>query len=271
MKTGKKFHWGLPALTLVLVIAGALLPYAASRLQDAYTLKNLGAMMVEPMTITLQQDEVELSPLLRLLSEERFVRLEWNGETALTSSEVINIATDFFRLLKEEELISFEEIENTKVSPAVDFAVATAPLSFVMSPVYMGGEEEGEGVAITLSPFLYVSEDGEFSAVVWECSFLPGNQAEYSVYLDDSSGKAVKVNVRSPYLDFRMQDSPLIAMLQAERWRSFCEEYYNIDMLDCQPVYSTETSMRFRMTAKLSEKQAFAISLTIYENYTAFH
>ena len=189
MKTGKKFHWGLPALTLVLVIAGALLPYAASRLQDAYTLKNLGAMMVEPMTLTLQQDEVELSPLLRLLSEERFVRLEWNGETALTSSEVINIATDFFRLLKEEELISFEEIENTKVSPAVDFAV-------------------------------------------------PGNQAEYSVYLDDSSGKAVKVNVRSPYLDFRMQDSPLIAMLQAERWRSFCEEYYNIDMLDCQPVYS---------------------------------
>ena len=157
MKNGKKFHWGLPALTLVLVIAGALLPYAASRLQDAYTLKNLGAMMVEPMTLTLQQDEVELSPLLRLLSEERFVRLEWNGETALTSSEVINIATDFFRLLKEEELISFEEIENTKVSPAVDFAVATAPLSFVMSPVYMGGEEEGEGVAITRSPFLYVS------------------------------------------------------------------------------------------------------------------
>lgn len=271
MKRKLKLRFALPALTVLLVIAGGLMPYVVSRFQDAYILKNLGAMMFEPMTLTLQQEDVELTPLLRLLSEERFTRLEWSGETSLSITGVQQRVNEFLSQLKALELISFEDtVEYGEASPSADFAISPSPLRFAVSPV-MDDRGADSVVMVSLSPFLYVSQDGSFSAVVWECSFFPENRSEYTVFLDDSSGKAIKMAARSPYLDFGMQESALIATLQAERWRSFCESYYEIDIPECKPVSSTEAGMRFRMTVKLSDSQEMAISLTIYENYTVLH
>lgn len=271
MKRKLKLRFALPALTALLVAAGGLMPYAVSRFQDAYILKNLGAMIFDPITLSLQQEDAELTPLLRLLSEERFARLEWSGETSFTATEVLQKVNGFLDQLRAQELISLDDtVEHGEASPSEYVVIAPSPLRFAISSV-MDDKGTDSTVMVSLSPFLYVSEDGTFSAVVWECSFFPENRSEYTVFLDDSSGKAIKATARSPYLDFGLQESALIATLRAERWRSFCESYYEIDIPDCKPVSSTETHMRFQMMARLSGSQELAIPLIIYENYTIFH
>lgn len=274
----RKQHVGrfllLPLFTLMIMAGGALMPFGASLLQDAYISREGEVWMLKPVSLTLQQD-VEIRPLLRLLkllSGENFLRSDWKGETNLTPSEAVNAAQEAISLLKDEELLTGLEEYRDSLAPGT-VIMSPSPLSFVTDAVYDQKEGEGPTVMVSVSPALYVSEGGEFSAVVWECSLTPYRQPEYIVRVDDSSGKMVGLTAQSFYLDFDAPDydGALMAALQADRWSRFCQSYYEITIQDCQPVFQTGSSMAFRLRHTLESGETLELPLTIYENHTVFN
>ncbi len=188
----------LPLFTLLLVAAGAAMPFAASYFQDARE-GETEVRDFDSFSLTLRQ-ETDLGRTLRLIagSDYYIAENEWAEDARMTQAEVLAAAEELIK-----ELTQFGLME---------YPVSTLP---------------------TIYPQILCANDGSVSIPTWTLDWDRGEgEGTFYVWLDDASGKAFLISLSS----MRYGKSSLSnagsehIYAYAENWRAFLEEYYGTEV-----------------------------------------
>lgn len=190
----------LPLLTLALIAAGAAMPYAACRLQDERLAGGAEDRSFDSVSLTLRQ-EGGVGEIARLMAGP-YSMVEWSGETAMTGEEALETGLKVLEDMKQADLIPTSRLNLLK--------------------------KLGSGSA---APLLVVSEDGERSGVMWQCwwALEEDDRMEWYLLIEDATGLVVEATVGGVYFNY---DEDVYR--QMERWRSFFQDYYGIEIPSIQ-------------------------------------
>lgn len=224
----------LVLVTLLLAAAGAAMPFAAARLQDA---RQTGAetWSLDSFSLTLRQ-ETDLGRTLKLIGESDYyfvVSGERLAEARLSEGEALDAAGEVLAELVDRGLL--EQLPKEISTPDV-------------------------------WPEILTTEDETTAIPIWSVSWH--GSEEYYVWLDDTTGKAFMISAGCPsYTKSYIQNAgrePLYA--QAEDWRVFLSDYYGTDVQLAGEEWS-DTSVRFALTFPLGEgreQETYGMDLYIY-------
>jgi len=225
-------RWLLPFCTLLLIASGAVMPFGISRLQDAQAEKTVASRQFSPVSLTLQQQS-ELRQVLPMMPQE-YSWFTYTGPTNLSMAEAVQAAQASLQAISESVM----------------------PLTLDMD-----AEVEVEmGLAV-------LSADNEASAILWICSFNNSFINDYTVFIDDKSGKMVKFasfeqsGVTYEYgiesANATADRQIVVSKTYAEKWQRFCQDYYGIEIVDIEE-YADRDAQGY------SFKYKFADDDTIY-------
>jgi len=228
MRTIKKYLLLIPALFCVAL--GAALPTLTARMQDGKTGGFRKTLALNPVELTLRQEDV--SQAIQLLSQD-YIESVWKGETRLTEEDAWS-----------EALTAVEAMEFYGLFP-------------------MGESEVLEKVGGSGEPRLLVAEDGS-SALVWDCTWGFDSETFFSV--DDTTGKVVRISLFKDLADITYEED--YALLEC--WILFLQDYYDIRLADvqegCEPAGGGPGPLyQLRFTAAAGTELTF--SLHLLENY----
>ena len=156
----------LPALTLVLILGGAAMPFAVSRLMDGEDRTELRAFGMSELAL---HQELEVGQVLRLIAEGG-TWLEWQSGARLTEETALEAAMAALQELESGGLLDRQVRKVLSKSQAIASAV----------------------------PFLVVSSSTrDLSALVWSISMEDGGTGGSYTYLliDDASGMLVQASL----------------------------------------------------------------------------
>lgn len=187
----------LALLTALLVIGGAVLPWAVSLGQDRYLESQEEVWVFDPVGLRLG-DEPAVWPVLRLVAGD-YEWLNWDGEMNLAEGDALGAA-----------LRSAAEMEEAGLLPP--------------------GASRAGTEDIWMERSLLVSGDVQsLSAVVWNISWsyeYGENEAGFcNLLLDDSTGKMVQFI--GSILPFGEIEQVYACM---ENWRVFLSDYYGLEV-----------------------------------------
>lgn len=217
--------------TLTLVAAGAGMPFAASRLQDArQAAPELRSF--DSFSLTLRQ-EADLGRTLKLVAaSDYYIKEAEQGEDArMTQAEVLTAGEELIK-----ELTQFGLLDRTISSPP------------------------------DVWPQILCTNDDLVSIPTWTLQWdLPDEASGFYVWLDDAAGKAFMISApcrrySKDYI-FNAGSEPVYA--QAENWRVFLEEYYGTGVQLADAEWFSYAA-RFELTFSLGEEEAFRMDLYIY-------
>lgn len=203
----------LVLVTLALAAAGAAMPFAASRVQDA---RQAGAetRSFDSFMLTLEKKS-ELSRILRFLTEAEYYYQENIGDerekARLSESEALDAAKEAVVLLSKYELISRETM-NAVIDP------------------------KAAGIGEPAVYMLRITSETKASAyITW---MIYWEKLDIQIYLDDASGKAYRIIVSDENWYFfgeHYNDNTASTgkptedyYAQLEKWGQFLEEYYEV-------------------------------------------
>lgn len=279
----------LPLFTLLLIAAGAFMPYAAAYLQDLQTGRNLGSQQFTPVSLTLHQDTI-VGPVLQLLGQTNLNWLDYDGATNLNSDKIINITKGYIADLASRGLANNN----------IDYL---------------------DDAQLDIDLCLVANEN--YSAIIWTCSWQDFQDKNYyQVIIDDRSGKVVKQYAASPYLNIELMNDGLLFISTTNldgqgdcfiivnnssqkvtfveennlvnqviveqsviknssnditdydddnfppliKWRAFCEEYYGIEIAEVEKIY-TEDFIHYQLKFQ-QEGREYLLPIEIFVNYT---
>lgn len=279
----------LPLFTLLLIAAGAFMPYAAARLQDWQMGISLDSQQFTPVSLTLHQDTI-VGPVLQLLGQTNLNWLDYEGATNLSSDKIINITKEYIADLASRGL-------------------ANNDIKYL------------DEAQIDIELCLVANEN--YSAIIWTCSWQDFQDNNYyQVIIDDQSGKVVKHYTASPYLNIEpmndgllfisttnldgqgdcfiivnnssqkvtfVEDNDLVKQVIVEqsvthnnltnyddnnfplliKWRAFCEEYYGIEIAEVEKIYA-EDFIHYQLKFQ-QEGREYLLPIEIFVNYTVFN
>lgn len=236
MKRFKNYTLLLSAFTFI--ILGAALPYLTSQMQDAQISRAQIKMELSTVDLTLRQ-EGDVGPVLQLMSKEHTERL-WEGETVLVKIDALHAALTALETMEQYGLLPMGDLEQLLKS---------------------------EGRA---EPQLLVGEDGS-SALIWACTWddSPGT----FITLDDATGKAVRTLTYNAGTDKSIQTDSGIeedVYIQLEKWTSFLEGYYDIELMETEENDSSQTAFVMCFSSKDGATEYY-LNLEIAEGYTFFN
>ena len=205
----------LVLFTLTLVVVGAVMPFAASRLQDA---QQAGAEIrsFDSFVLTLEK-KGELSQILRFLSENNYsystlrASTDLPYEPRLSEAEASEMAMEAVALLGQYGLISQEQMKA---------ALTDKP---------------------EVRPLVVLSEPNmQASYIIWNVDWVNVN---IGIDLDDASGKAYYIGAAYFwYSDGEQYDNNIASTgmskeyfyVQMENWGKFLEAYYEVTLQDIE-------------------------------------
>ena len=217
-------RWFLPLLALLLVAAGAALPYTISALQDSTVEAMRENRMLNEVNLTLQKGE-DVQDVLRLLAGSTS-EMEWRGRTEMTMEEAAAAAEEAMRQLDESGLTA-------------------------LLPELPGYDYE---YTMSAEPSLIMSmNESSLSAVVWLCwaEEMPFNW----VVIDDKMGKMVRAFLNETglenvsfnysaaansstsgkdgilYIAGSQEFGVEAAVRRADLWRNFLSGYYGTELV----------------------------------------
>lgn len=188
----------LPLFTLLLVAAGAAMPFAASYLQDARQTEP-ETRSFDSFSLTLRQ-EADLGRTLKLIAgSDYYIEEAQQAEDArMTQAEVLAAGEELV-----EEMIRFGLLDTR----------------FAYLP--------------TIYPQTLCAYDGSVSVSTWTLEWdIPEKESSLYVWLDDASGKAFLIS--APSLHYGKSyianagKEPIYA--QTENWRAFLADYYGTEV-----------------------------------------
>ena len=202
----------LPLLTALLIAAGAAMPYAACRLQDNQ-LDGAEERSLDSVSLTLRQ-KGGIGETARLMAD-RYSMVEWSGETAMTEEEVLEVG-----------LKALEEMRRANLIPAGRLNV-------------LKNLDSGGAV-----PALVVSHGGERSGIIWQCwwTLEEDELMEWVLLIEDATGLVVEATVGGAY--FTVDED---IYLQMDRWLTFFQDYYGIEIPSVQEGLLYSPPWRFLM------------------------
>lgn len=207
----------LVLFTLALVAAGVVMPFAASRLQDARQVV-AEIRSFDPFVLTLEK-KGELSRILRVLSENQAYNFTENTseDARMSEAEAVDAAREAVILLAQYKLVSPD--------------VMSAALDHIAAGI--------EGPSAFMGRITLSTGPQTISFVTWTVYWESLN---IQIDLDDASGKAYQISISDgtwPFIGEKLDGnttnagSPIENMYaQAENWGRFLEEYYEVKFMD---------------------------------------
>ena len=200
-------RWLLLLGTLLLIGAGAGMPWAAARVQDRYGIASQEVLPLDEVSLTLRK-ESEIGSVLRLVADP-YDYTDWPSETGMTGEEICAAALDALGELDRHGLLESGWLGD-----------------------YYGYIEPGiparlkAGGTAAAAPQLLIGADGT-TAVVWWCTWEGNACPAYTFLVDDATGL-----ILSGYLPCRTEEKgdaeePYRRM---ERWLNFFQDYYGIEI-----------------------------------------
>lgn len=227
----------LPLFTLLLVAAGAAMPFAVSYMQDARQTAP-ETRSFDPFRLTLRE-EVDLGRTLKLVAGSDYY-IEENAESEkdvrMTRMEVLSAAEELIKELTRFGLL--------------DSAVSSLP---------------------TFRPQILHANDESVSIPTWSMEWeLPDEGSTLYVWMDDATGKAFLISLpseryTSKYV-YNISSEAIYA--SAENWRAFLEDYYGTEVQIGNEMWFDATA-KFTLTFPLGsmedeERTEYQLDLYIY-------
>ena len=196
-------RWLLPMVTVLLIGAGAGMPWAAARVQDLYGIAGQEVWPVNPVSLTLQKDS-EIGAVLRLMSDI-YDQGEWPYKTKMTEEEACAAALDALGELDRHGLLESGYINL---------------YGYVEEDILDRLKAEGGSGA---TPLIFISRDGT-TAIIWKCYWKGKSVPGYDILVDDATGLAVAGYIPSPHVPTEE------LYMRMERWRAFFRDYYELEI-----------------------------------------
>lgn len=225
----------LAVVTLCVAALGAAMPLLTSRVQDARTENLWKEEKLSAVALTLRRED-DVAPVLELMGKKCTESL-WTGKTVLEKEDASEAALAALRAMDSFDLL-----------PA-------------------GETERLEQAERTAEPHLLVAEDGS-SALLWMCTWE--DVSETFITVDDATGKAVRIMVRNS-LDYEgsvTEDFLMGKPSRLERWSSFLQDYYGLQLKKLQQVSPEETdspAASFLLHFSAGEENFLVLSLELSE------
>ena len=226
----------LVLLTLALVAAGALLPYAVAQMQDRRLESAGDTRELSQVQLLIQQD---LSPaqVLNILGGE-YTRMAWDSETNLSAAQALTYACDAVELMV---------LENLLPQSAYPWYESDGSWSY---PEWNGD----------ISAFLVISNgENREALLLWECTWeSPADDAAYTIWIDDETGMMYGINRTwdNDYVDGVVDVKYLDQYM--DQWAFFLRDYYDFEIVD--EVRAQEAS-----DDGIREWEAFILTLTVQD------
>ena len=238
-------RWLLPLITLLLIGAGAGMPWAAARMQDRYQIPAQEIRPLDTVSLTLQK-ESEIGSALRIMSDI-YDYTDWMGETRMTEEEAWAAAFDVLVELDQYGLLE---------------AGWMGDYGYIEPGILDRLKESGQFSAI---PLLCITKDGA-SAVIWHCNNWEWNTCPtYTLLIDDATGMAV-----SGYLPMPYPEEPEAVYRRIELWRTFFQDYYGIEIPSVtENLYDAASTFIFPLELE-DGLGPLALSVHLYDFETDF-
>lgn len=229
----------LSLLTLALIAAGAAMPYAACRLQDARLVGGAEDRSFGSVSLTLRQ-EGGVGELARLMAGP-YSMVVWSGETAMTGEEALETGMKILEEMKQADLIPAGRLNVLK--------------------------KLDNGSAI---PLLVVSHGGERSGVMWQCCWVleEDDMMDWYLLIEDATGLAAEATVGGTYFTYEED-----VYRQMDRWRSFFQDYYGIEIPSVQEnAFDGGWLWRFFLPFDPQDglEERCALELDLYDSVASF-
>lgn len=279
--------WLLPFFTLLFIIAGAATPFLVSRFQDLQAEQATESRRFSSVNLTLQTAST-ITPALYLLNISDLNWLDYSGPTNLTADEVINITKAYMEKLAEKGLTVnyFTDFDDTQFYINVCLVADENYSSIIWlcewhdsSDNYFNSlvdDSSGKvvkqilpGSGLRIEPMeqgrLFISApalDGQGD------SYMLVNNYQQKVMVVDGQ---TTTDYTAPEVIYDFTDShnennfPLLV-----KWRSFCEEYYNIQIEDVEKLYSDDC-IQYTMIYQTETGAQYALPITIGTEQTTFN
>lgn len=254
----------LVLVTLLLVAAGALMPFAVSHVQDARQVE----AEVRPFgsfQLTLKE-EADLSRLLGAIAGKAYYINETPDaeDTALTQGLALAAAEDLltqllkYGLLKKGTLAQFSD---PRVRPQIVIPVVYTDTETDRAAAVLPGPDYDP------FPGNYIEEDGIPTwTIVWD------QPNDSYIWLDDASGKAIYIQIPSlsdlgKYDGSAAFDEKVYAL--TENWREFLSDYYSTEVQIAGEEWYDD-AVRFSLSFPLGAgegQEIFHLDLFLYFTY----
>lgn len=237
-----------PLAALLLMAAGAAMPWAVFYVQDRYEEERQEERILDLFSLTLRQ-ETGLRETLGVVQKGDYGMSDQAEGATLTGEEALTAVREALTLMADCGLAEPWAAENMDAFR-----------------VYPG----------SLFP---LDEDGSFSIPIWTI-YSEGFGSSYYFYLDDASGKIfyasgpIPGQTRSEALPAPGQSALNTASGQPsvedvyiwmDRWREFMEVYYGVEILEIEEMWYDSGSAEFLLPFYLGEeKELFQMRLYLY-------
>lgn len=203
----------LPLCMLLLLAAGALMPYAVSSLQDYRLAVQTESRPLDGIEFTLRKNGA-VEQTLEILSAG-YTQIMLQEGNNLTQQEAETAANEAMKLLAQEALLpDFSVVERGK-TPIVFAAIS--------------------------------SSNRSESAIIWAYTFTGDGQSQCTIWIDDATKKLVYVSyVVDDSVTF-MTSTVEHQSKSPERWAAFLQEYYGLESVAVNEFISDEAGNIFTL------------------------
>ncbi len=213
----------LVVFTLLLVVAGAVMPGVAGYLQDSYGASMQETRSFDSFSLTLRQDS-ELAQVLRLLVEQNYVVVDWDNHTAYNKKQAEGIVEKTLQMMYKYGLMEDDALDALGTPHVEPCALA----AYSEEIRYSGEETDSAGAGAVLGP-----SGGELYAVAWDCQWRDEKgRMEYMLRIDDETGKILMAFIRAPV--FVPGEEVYDRM---DHWKNFVEDHYGFEVTSVAEMY----------------------------------
>ncbi len=277
----------LPFLTLLLIISGATMPFAVARLQDLQTEKITDIRQFSSVNLTLQQNSA-ISHVLQLINSADYSWLDYRGSTRLTSDEVTSILQTEMLEMSANGLINNIDYSDADLQPRLALITMAENSAIIWVCNFYYNENRNY--------FAIIDDTSAKIVMLWtdspRISIEPMESKKLFIVTKSMNGQGDTFMLVDENIDYQQKvlviDDKQIAYEYAEpeesiyetenltedkfplliKWRSFCEDYYDIKIEEVEKNYSRDY-IQYVMKYRLDEQDVwYELPITIYPDYT---
>ncbi len=243
-------------LTLLLVAAGAAMPFAASYMQDTRQTE-AEVRPFDSFSLTLQQKS-DLGQTLRVIAGEYYMVIEDETaqpeKTVLTEALALEAAEVVLDELEKHDLL-YKEIREQAFDPRVRLQTVIPEEGTGTNAAVLPAPDDGTPVSAAVGTDAWNTEDGIPTWAV-SCS----KPYHFFIWLDDASSKALQVSF--PSYTLADEDQSFLE----EKWRRFVEDYYGVEAVLSDHVWMYD-SMQYTFSFTLgADEEVCRLYLNLYSD-----
>lgn len=258
-------RWLLPLFTLLLVAAGAAMPFVTAYMQDLRQTK-AEVRPFDSFSLTLRQ-EADLGRTLRTIrSSEYYIHSAYKAENAmLTEGLALEAAESALDKLVQYGLLD-KALRAEFYEPGVQAEAVVSVAGEIRGEdaVPLPGPENAAGLPdANAETDVYGGELPEEEVIPTWTVYWRRPENIY-IWLDDASGKAFLISLPLYMESDSIKEEPEALYARAENWRAFLEDYYGVEVYISDEEWFDD-AVRFDLSFSLGSGEGQELcSLALY-------